>query len=61
MTMTNYHIIPVNDIKRHVEKATCKCSPRVIIENGQNIYVHNSYDGREIAEEAAEQIENSKN
>lgn len=56
-----YHVIPINDIKKHIEKPTCKCSPKVIVENGQSIYIHNSYDGREIVEEAKSRIKNSEN
>ena len=45
-----YHVIPVDDTYSHEESAGCDCEPR-IGENGC-IIVHNSYDGREIIEEA---------
>jgi hypothetical protein len=44
------HIIPVNDIKEHEELSTCECCPRLEIENGEMIFIHNSYDGRESKE-----------
>jgi len=42
------HIIPLNDLKEHEEESTCDCCPTLIIENGEMIFVHNSYDGREL-------------
>lgn len=45
--MTVVHVIPVNDIRDHVEDGIyCPCMPR---EDGQ-VITHNSYDGREIGE-----------
>jgi len=47
-----YHILPVNDLKDHIDKSTCECIPTVkVIETGDMIVIHNSYDGREIVEE----------
>lgn len=51
-----YHVIPINDKKPHIEKRYCKCSPKLIYQDGVAIYVHNSYDGREVFEQAAAQI-----
>jgi hypothetical protein len=48
------HIIPLNDLEEHVEDSTCKCCPRLIMENGEMILVHNSFDGREIRERLEE-------
>lgn len=45
-----YHVLPVNDLKEHEESSTCACCPKLIIENGEMIFVHNSYDGREFLE-----------
>ena len=42
------HIIPLNDLKEHTEESTCECCPELIIENGEMIFVHNSYDKREL-------------
>ena len=48
------HIIPVNDLKEHEESSTCDCQPTLVMENGEMIFVHNSYDGRELDEELDE-------
>lgn len=44
------HIIPINDTKPHVEESTCECGPKLEVENGEMIFIHNSFDGREIYE-----------
>ncbi len=44
------HIVPTNDLKEHEESSTCECLPELIVENGTMLFVHNSYDGREIIE-----------
>lgn len=49
-----YHILPINDIKDHVEQSTCPCEPEVVVEGGDLIIVHNSWDGREGLEQALE-------
>lgn len=42
------HILPINDIKPHEEATTCKCKPTVeILQDGEMMVVHNSFDGRE--------------
>lgn len=42
------NIIPIDDIKEHIEDSTCHCFPMVeILENGEIMIIHNSYDGRE--------------
>lgn len=49
-----WHIIPTNDTEEHDELSTCKCFPKVIkdYKTGKVIIVHNSFDGRELVEEA---------
>ena len=43
-----WNILPVDDIKDHIEESTCECCPEVeIIENGDMLIIHNAYDGRE--------------
>ena len=42
------HVIPTNDIYSHTESADCDCEPRV----EEGVVIHNSYDRREIIEEA---------
>ena len=44
------NIIPINDIKQHVESSTCDCCPKLIMEDSEMILVHNSFDGRELIE-----------
>ena len=47
----NWHVLPVNDFKTHKEDENCHCKPRVeVVENGNKVIVHNSYDGRELNE-----------
>jgi hypothetical protein len=46
-----WHVTPINDLEPHEESSTCKCEPKVLIENGDMIVVHNSFDGREGLEE----------
>lgn len=51
-----WHILPKNDIDKHEELSTCKCGPRVEknYETGIVTIIHNSFDGRELIEEANE-------
>jgi len=46
-----YNVYPTNDLEEHLLNSTCKCKPKVVIENGEIILVHNSFDKREIIEE----------
>ena len=50
------HVLPVNDIKEHVEETTCPCEPEVIVVNGEMIIAHNAYDGRELLESDRETV-----
>ncbi len=46
-----WHILPINDIKEHDENSMCPCHPRVeILNNGNVLIIHNSFDGREYVE-----------
>lgn len=49
-----WHILPTNDIDDHEELSTCKCCPSVEknFETGIVTIIHNSFDGRELVEEA---------
>lgn len=49
-----WHITPINDFLPHEESSTCKCNPVAKIENGDIFIIHNSYDGRELAEQLIE-------
>lgn len=55
------HILPVNDLKEHKESSTCECSPTLEVENGEMIFIHNSYDGRELVENDNDNIDKSIN
>lgn len=41
------NILPINDLEEHEELSTCKCCPNLILENGEMILIHNSFDKRE--------------
>ena len=46
------HVIPLDDLKLHVESGEwCHCEPR-ITEDG--VVIHNAYDGREFFEDVQE-------
>lgn len=46
------NVLPLNDLKPHIESPACKCEPSVeIFENGNRLVVHNSWDGREFFED----------
>lgn len=52
--MAIYHVYPVNDLENHLteEGSQCPCRPTLKIEDsGDLIFVHNSWDGREIWEQ----------
>lgn len=54
------HVIPVNDLKEHIDSSTCECKPKIISEDDcEMICVHNSYDGREHKEELLSAICNN--
>ena len=49
--MANWHILPINDTEEHEKLSTCKCQPEVqILEEGDLLVIHNSFDGREAIE-----------
>lgn len=49
------NILPLNDIKPHIESVHCHCNPSIdfINENGvfTTLIIHNSFDGREVIDE----------
>ena len=47
---TMFNIIPINDLKEHIENSICECKPKIIYENGEMIIIHNSFDNREYYE-----------
>ena len=44
------HVVPTYDTARHWLVINCDCKPRVQEVEGGTIYIHNSYDHREICE-----------
>jgi len=53
------HITPIDDLQPHEESSTCKCEPRVeMLENGDMLVIHSSFDGRELFEEINEFLNN---
>lgn len=49
--MNNIHVIPIDDLKPHIEKGLyCKCNPRIDSYTNGKIIIHNSWDGREFFE-----------
>jgi hypothetical protein len=51
--MSDVHVYPVNDLKEHdVESRYCSCRPKLEEVEGGMVVVHNSWDGREIREQA---------
>jgi len=50
-----WHVTPINDLEEHLESSMCKCDPEIkVIENGNVVIVHNSFDGKEAVEMANE-------
>jgi len=46
-----WHILPINDLEEHKELSTCKCKPKAeVLEDGDMLIIHNSFDKREIIE-----------
>lgn len=45
-----FHVLPLNDLKPHVESDRCHCQPRIQREPNGEIVIHNAYDGREFYE-----------
>ena len=43
MSVENWHVLPREDLRQHIESVDCWCEP--IIEN--NIIIHNALDERE--------------
>ena len=63
--MAVYHVYPVNDIKEHCveEGCQCACNPdlKIIEDTGDMMYVHHSWDGREVIEELIQEFIDTAN
>ncbi len=50
-----FHVLPINDLKEHVEETTCWCEPTVEVRRSRTrraqLVIHNSMDGRELIDE----------
>lgn len=44
------NVLPVNDLKEHIETPYCWCEPLIEYKDGVKIIIHNSLDGREFYE-----------
>ena len=44
------HVLPIGDLREHVEARECWCRPRLTEESGSVIVSHNAADGRELVE-----------
>lgn len=53
------HVIPLKDLRDHVESTLCPCEPDLLIEAGEMIFIHNSFDGREALEAAVDILNES--
>ena len=45
-----FHVLPVSDLREHVESLSCWCSPDLELESHGAIITHHSMDGRELIE-----------
>jgi len=46
------HFLPLDDLRPHLEAGEwCHCAPRIEYKDGNKVFIHNSYDGREFYEE----------
>lgn len=60
MKIPDTHVIPINDMKKHIESRDCWCNPQLKEEDITRlqdpskeiavIVIHNSMDGRELIE-----------
>lgn len=61
-----FHVSPINDLNEHILKCEfptdglpycrCPCNPAYQIEGEGVLVIHNSFDGREVLEEAKENM-----
>lgn len=54
-----WHIRPINE-SEHLHDTCCQCNPRVEQENGIDLVVHSSFDGREGLEQAMALLKSEK-
>jgi len=44
------HVVPINDLRPHVESVACWCRPYLYDEDGSETYVHEALDQRDAVE-----------
>ena len=44
------HVVPVDDQHEHINRPWCFCRPRRMEDDYEHIWVHHSWDGRELSE-----------
>lgn len=51
-------VLPMHDSKEHDQRsARCSCRPKVFLENGSTVIVHNAFDGRHMVEERSRMVQ----
>ncbi len=48
--LVSVHTLPIGDLCRHTQSELCWCAPKLDNENGCEMWIHNSSDGRELVE-----------
>lgn len=66
-----FHVYPLNDLESHYLECVypaignpycpCKCNPEFKEEGESLLIIHNSFDGREVFEQAKEMVKGSQN
>ena len=41
------NVMPINDIKEHIEDIDCPCNPTLSYQDDEVIVIHTPYDGRD--------------
>jgi hypothetical protein len=52
------NVLPIKDIRLHIENISCSCNPRIEIIGSNLCIIHNAWDNRELFEEINEAIKN---
>lgn len=58
--MSDVNVLPVDDVRLHIESAECPCEPMVEVIGANLLIIHNAFDHREIIEQAID-IMNEEN
>jgi hypothetical protein len=53
--MSDWHVIPVGDLKEHISAKDCHCQPYQSPDQPK-LWIHNSFDGRELLEFNEEEL-----